>query len=92
MTLSQRAAGVPLSITLALDARAKRLAAEGRDAINMSVGEPDFEAPRAAARAAASRALEGPVRYTPAAGAPELRRAIAAHLCETRGAPSSRRR
>ena len=37
MTLSKRAAEVSLSTTLALDARAKKLAATGRDVINMSV-------------------------------------------------------
>jgi aspartate aminotransferase len=87
MELSKRAAGVPLSVTLALDARAKELAASGRDVINMSVGEPDFDAPEAARQAAARRALEGPVRYTPAAGSAELRSAIAKDLTETRGVP-----
>jgi aspartate aminotransferase len=87
MTLSQRADSISLSITLALDARAKELKASGRDVINMSVGEPDFDAPAAAREAAASCALAGPVRYTPAAGSSELRATIAAHLTETRGAP-----
>ncbi len=85
MPLSKRAAAVSLSATLALDARAKELAAGGRDVVNMSVGEPDFEAPRAVREAAARRALEGPVRYTPAAGTAELRQTIAGHLTETRG-------
>jgi aspartate aminotransferase len=85
MRLSQRARGIPLSITLALDARAKALAAAGADVVNMSVGEPDFEAPAVAREAAAARALKGPVRYTPAAGAPELRRAVAAWLTRSRG-------
>jgi aspartate aminotransferase len=87
MELSKRAASVPLSVTLALDARAKELAASGRDVINMSVGEPDFDAPEVARQAAARRALEGPVRYTPAAGSAELRSAIAADLTRTRGVP-----
>jgi aspartate aminotransferase len=87
MSLSKRAESISLSITLALDARAKELAAGGRDVINMSVGEPDFDAPRVAREAAAARALEGPVRYTPAAGAAELRATIAAHLTEARGVP-----
>ena len=85
MHLSERARSVSLSATLALDARAKALQAAGRDVINMAVGEPDFEAPAAAREAAARRARSGPVRYTPAAGALELRRAIADHLEATRG-------
>jgi len=85
MHFSERATSISLSVTLALDARAKGLQAAGRDVINMSVGEPDFDAPAAAREAAAARALDGPVRYTPAAGSPELRRAIASHLEATRG-------
>ena len=85
MRLSKRAQGISLSVTLALDARAKALAATGADVVNMSVGEPDFEAPAAAREAAARRALEGPVRYTAAAGMPELRRAVAGWLGRTRG-------
>ena len=85
MHLAERAETVSLSLTLALDARAKELARAGRDVINMSVGEPDFEAPAAAREAAAARALEGPVRYTPAAGSLELRGLISSHLEATRG-------
>lgn len=85
MKLSERSSSISLSITLALDARAKELRASGRDVINMSVGEPDFEAPAVAREAAAARALSGPVRYTPAAGALELRRTISDHLEATRG-------
>ncbi len=85
MKLSRLVEGIQLSVTLALDARAKRLAAEGRDVINMAVGEPDFPAPEAVQDAATARVQSGDVRYTPAAGAPFLREAIAAHLTETRG-------
>jgi aspartate aminotransferase len=85
MKLSQRASSISLSVTLELDAKAKALAAAGVDVVNMSVGEPDFEAPEIARRAASERALRGPVRYTPPAGTPALRKAIAAHLEATRG-------
>jgi aspartate aminotransferase len=85
MRLSQRARGISLSITLALDARAKALAEAGADVVNMSVGEPDFEAPQVARQAASERALGGPVRYTAAGGTPSLRKAIAAQLQRTRG-------
>lgn len=85
MEISSRAAAVSPSVTLALDARAKALAAGGEDVVNMSVGEPDFDAPRLARECAARRALEGPVRYTPAAGTHELRAALARHLADTRG-------
>ena len=68
MELSRRASSISLSVTLALDARAKALAAEGRDVVNMSVGEPDFDAPAAAQDAACEAVRGGNVRYTPAAG------------------------
>ena len=85
MEISKRAASISLSTTLALDARAKALIAAGRDVVNMSVGEPDFPAPAAAQDAACAKVRSGDVRYTPAAGSPELRAAIARHLTETRG-------
>lgn len=85
MELSKRAAGISLSLTLALDARAKALAKAGEDVINMAVGEPDFDAPAAAREAAQRTARDGPVRYTPAAGTLELREAIGRHLEATRG-------
>ena len=85
MQTSSRARGVALSVTLALDARAKELAATGRDVINMAVGEPDFPAPAAARAAAVAKVESLDVRYTPAAGTPALRGAIARHLSTTRG-------
>jgi aspartate aminotransferase len=87
MRTSERAQQVALSITLALDARAKELAAAGRDVVNMAVGEPDFAAPAAARAAAVARVESGDVRYTPAAGLPQLRAALARQLTATRGVP-----
>ncbi|MHC4375090.1 MAG: pyridoxal phosphate-dependent aminotransferase [Planctomycetota bacterium] len=85
--LAPRADAVSLSLTLALAARAKELAAAGRDVVNMAVGEPDFPAPPEVSAAAAAKAASGDVRYTPAAGTPALRETIARHLSETRGVP-----
>ena len=85
MHLSRRARSVSHSLTLALAARARELAAEGRDVVNMAVGEPDFPAPAAAREAAAAKATGGDVRYTPAGGTPALRAALAEHLTATRG-------
>jgi aspartate aminotransferase len=86
MTLSHRASAISLSVTLALDARAKALAEAGRDVINMSVGEPDFPAPKVAQDAACAKIRSGEVRYTPAAGMRPLRKAIADYVSATRGA------
>ena len=87
MRPNQRVSALSFSTTLALDARAKALVAAGRDVINMSVGEPDFQTPAAVRKAAASKAESGEVRYTPAAGATSLRQAIAERLTRTRGIP-----
>lgn len=74
-----------LSTTIALDSRAKAMIAEGRDVINMSVGEPDFNAPECVQAAAAATVRAGNVRYTPAEGSASLRKAVAAHVSQTRG-------
>jgi aspartate aminotransferase len=86
---SSRVLGIPLSQTLALDARAKALALSGRDIVNMSVGEPDFDAPQVVQEAAVKAVRGGNVRYTPAAGTLSLRKRIAEHVSETRGVPYS---
>lgn len=87
MKLSGLVTGIQLSVTLALDARAKARAAEGHDVINMAVGEPDFPAPASVRAAAQERIASGDVKYTPAAGAPWARGAVARHLTATRGVP-----
>ncbi|MBK7875432.1 MAG: pyridoxal phosphate-dependent aminotransferase [Planctomycetes bacterium] len=85
MRPNQRVQKVSLSTTLALDARAKELASQGRDVINMAVGEPDFNAPEAVQSAAVAAVRGGKVRYTPAEGTASLRKAIAQHLTDTHG-------
>jgi aspartate aminotransferase len=77
--VSARIAAISESATLAVDAKAKALKAAGRPVIGFGAGEPDFPTPdyivEAAVAAAASPRFH---RYTPAAGLPELREAIAA--------------
>ncbi|HET7407166.1 MAG TPA: pyridoxal phosphate-dependent aminotransferase [Mycobacteriales bacterium] len=77
--VSARIAGISESATLAVDAKAKALKAAGRDVIGFGAGEPDFPTPDAIVEAAV-RACRDPRfhHYTPAAGLPELREAIAA--------------
>lgn len=85
MQPNRRVTALSLSRTIALDTRAKELAAAGRDVLNLTAGEPDFEAP-AVVRAAAHKAIDGgDVRYTPAGGRLRLREAVARHLEQTRG-------
>ncbi len=77
MKFSARIGRVQPSPTLAVTAKAKQMKADGIDVVSFGAGEPDFDTP-APIVAAAKKALdEGKTRYTPAAGIPELRAAIA---------------
>jgi aspartate aminotransferase len=84
--VSARAASVSESATLAIDAKAKALKAAGEDVIGFGAGEPDFPTPEHIVEAAAS-ACRDPRnhRYTPTAGLPELRQAIAAKTARDSG-------
>jgi aspartate aminotransferase len=76
--IAARAAGVAPSATLAVDAKAKALKAAGEHVIGFGAGEPDFPTPEHVVEAAVA-ACRQPVnhRYTPTAGLPDLREAIA---------------
>lgn len=76
--ISRKIGAIAESATLAVDAKAKALKAEGRPVIGFGAGEPDFSTPDYIV-AAAAEALEDPknFRYSPAAGLPELRTAVA---------------
>lgn len=80
MQLSPNVALLKPSATIAVSSLAKKLVAEGRDIIDLSAGEPDFDTPGWIADAAIQGIREGRTRYTPAAGIPALRQAIARHL------------
>ncbi|MFP3899873.1 MAG: pyridoxal phosphate-dependent aminotransferase [Acidimicrobiia bacterium] len=77
--ISARIAAITESATLAVDARAKALKAAGEPVIGFGAGEPDFPTPAHVVEAAVE-ACRSPRfhKYTPAAGLPELRDAIAA--------------
>lgn len=61
-------------------ARATALAAQGRDIINLGIGQPDFPTPPNIVEAAVRALRDGRHGYTPATGIPELREAVAADL------------
>src|SRR6187402_3885053 len=84
--LSSRIAAIAESATLKVDAKAKALQAEGKHVISYAAGEPDFPTPSNIVDAA-SRAVLDPknYKYTPAAGLPELREAIAAKTLRDSG-------
>lgn len=70
---------------MALLARAKELESQGRDIVHMEIGEPDFSAPDAVVEAGVRAMRAGQVKYTPAAGLPELRQALARYYAERYG-------
>ncbi len=77
--ISQRIGSISESATLKVDAKAKRLKAAGRPVVSFAAGEPDFPTPDHIVEAAVAAARDPKNhRYTPAAGLPELREAIAA--------------
>jgi len=76
--LSRRVQQVKPSATLTITAKAAELRAGGQDIISLSVGEPDFDTPKAACEAGIAAIRAGFTRYTPVAGIPELRQEIAA--------------
>lgn len=85
-SISRRIAAIAESATLKVDAKAKALQAEGRPVISYAAGEPDFATPANIVEAAARAVLDPKNhKYTPAAGLPELREAIAAKTLRDSG-------
>ncbi len=78
LKLSHRVQQVKPSATLAITAKAAELRAAGRDIISLSVGEPDFDTPKAACEAGIEAIRSGFTRYTAVPGIPALRQEIAA--------------
>jgi aspartate aminotransferase len=74
--LARRIRQIPPSATLALNAKANQLKAQGVDVVNFGVGEPDFDTPENIKQAAIRAIQEGFTRYTPVGGIPELKEAI----------------
>src|SRR5215210_4417679 len=66
-------------------AKAKALEAEGRGIIHLEIGEPDFDTPSHIVEAGCRALREGHTHYTPTAGIPELRVAIAGDVARSRG-------
>ncbi|QIV86206.1 pyridoxal phosphate-dependent aminotransferase [Glutamicibacter mishrai] len=84
--ISRRIGAISESATLAVDAKAKALKAAGRPVIGFGAGEPDFPTPDYIVEAALKAAADPKNhRYSPAAGLPELREAIAAKTLRDSG-------
>ena len=77
MQIASRMEAITPFYVMELLARAKQLEAQGRNIIHMEIGEPDFATPKPIIDAGVAYIETGQVKYTPAAGLPELRQKIA---------------
>jgi len=85
LELARRIRQIPPSATLALNAKANELKAQGLDVVNFGVGEPDFDTPDNIRQAAIRAIQEGFTRYTPVGGILELKEAIIKNFHENLG-------
>ncbi|MGA0544266.1 pyridoxal phosphate-dependent aminotransferase [Brevundimonas sp. VNH65] len=82
---SSALARVKPSATIAVSAKARALAAQGRDVIGLGAGEPDFDTPDNIKAAAIEAINRGETKYTDADGMPELKKAIVAKFARENG-------
>jgi len=83
--LAERSTTLTPSLTLAIDAKAKKLKADGVDVCGFGAGEPDFDTPQHIKDACIDALQKGFTKYTPSSGIPELRAAIAEKLKNDNG-------
>ncbi len=83
--LSKKALNISPSPTLAISAKEKQMKSDGIDVIGFGAGEPDFDTPDHIKEAAIKSIRDGFTKYTPAAGIPDLKKAISNKLKEENG-------
>jgi aspartate aminotransferase len=83
--LSGRVNRIKPSPTLAVDARAKELKAQGKDVISLGAGEPDFDTPEHVKEAAIRAIRDGFTNYTAVDGTPGLKQAVIAKFKRDNG-------
>jgi aspartate/methionine/tyrosine aminotransferase len=84
MQLAQRMQRLGTETAFEVLARARALEAQGREIIHLEIGEPDFNTPGHIIEAAIKALREGYTHYTPSAGLPAVRQAIANHISRSR--------
>ena len=89
MSLADRSRLIAPSATLAMAAAARKLKAEGREVFDFALGEPDFDTPQNVQNAAIAAIRSGQTHYTPPAGIPKLREAIAGIYTQTHQLPTA---
>ena len=88
LKLAERSNLIAPSATLAMAAEARRLKSEGVDVLDFALGEPDFDTPANIQEAAFKAIRAGKTHYTPPAGIPELREAVAEHYTKAQVLPT----
>jgi aspartate aminotransferase len=88
LELAERAGLIEPSATLAMGAEARRLKSQGLSVLDFALGEPDFDTPANVQEAAIRAIKSGQTHYTPPAGIPELRQAVADHYSRHHGLPT----
>jgi aspartate aminotransferase len=88
LSLAERSTLIAPSATLAMAAEARRLKSGGVEVYDFALGEPDFDTPKNVQEAAFRAIRAGLTHYTPPAGIPELREAVAAHYSAAQGLPT----
>lgn len=85
MNLSRVNSAVHGSVTLAIDAKAKQMRAQGMDVVSFGAGEPDFNTPAYIVESAKAALDAGKTKYTAASGMPEAKSAIAVYVSKKLG-------
>jgi aspartate aminotransferase len=78
--LARRAATSDEGAIVRMAQKMRALRAAGQDVVSLTIGEPDFDTPRHIQEAASAAMAKGFTHYSPVAGIPELRTALAAKL------------
>jgi len=85
MKLAERMNRIGVESAFEVLVRARQLERQGKSVIHLEIGEPDFPTPAHIIEAAKHALDEGYTHYGPTQGLPELREAVAAYICRTRG-------
>ena len=88
LDLATRSSLIAPSATLAMGAEAKKLKSKGIEVLDFALGEPDFNTPTNIQEAAIRAMRSGQTHYTPPAGIPELRQAVADLYSQQHGLPT----
>ncbi len=87
MKLAERMSRLGTETAFEVLVKARALEAKGRDIVHLEIGEPDFPTPQNIVQAGVRALQDGKTKYTPSAGIPELRQAVAEHVSKTASIP-----